>query len=79
LAGLGYIRNAQTPLNEVPTLGHGIHFCSGAALVRLEARVALERLSARLPSLRLVADRQAIYEPMLLARGLKHLSVEWDG
>jgi cytochrome P450 len=28
-------------------VGHGIHFCLGAALVRLEARIMLEELAAR--------------------------------
>ena len=32
--------------------GHGIHFCLGAALGRLEARIMFERLASQLPSLR---------------------------
>lgn len=36
--------------------GHGIHYCIGAALARLEARVALPDLLERLPGLALAAD-----------------------
>src|SRR5207237_5309925 len=35
--------------------GHGIHFCLGAALSRLEARIALADLLERLPGLRLAS------------------------
>jgi cytochrome P450 len=36
--------------------GHGIHFCLGAPLARLEASVALPDLLERLPQLSLVSD-----------------------
>ena len=46
--------------------GHGIHFCLGAALARLEARVALTDLFERLDSIALASDepwepRQALH------------------
>ena len=36
--------------------GHGVHFCMGAPLARLEAAVALPALFARFPGLRLAVD-----------------------
>jgi cytochrome P450/uncharacterized OsmC-like protein len=41
-------------------LGHGIHYCLGAPLARLEARVAFEELLARHPGLRLAVGRDAL-------------------
>jgi cytochrome P450 family 142 subfamily A polypeptide 1 len=46
---------ARTP-NEHVAFGFGPHFCLGAALARLEVRVAFERLLERLPDLRLAGD-----------------------
>jgi cytochrome P450 len=56
----------------------GIHVCIGAALARMELRIAFERLLTRLPNLRL--DPNAV--PQRLAhfwtRGYKTLPVVWD-
>lgn len=54
--------------------GLGEHFCVGAALARLEGRVALEELGARLPGLRLVDAR---YASSVVFRGLERLIVTW--
>jgi cytochrome P450 len=58
--------------------GHGIHYCLGAPLARLEARVAFEELLGRHPGLRLAADRDALawaHGDGLVLRGLLSLPV----
>ena len=58
--------------------GHGIHYCLGAPLARLEARVAFEELLGRHPGLRLAADREALawaHGDGLVLRGLVSLPV----
>jgi erythromycin 12 hydroxylase len=48
------------------TLGHGVHFCLGAPLARLEARVVLEELLARHDHL--VLDHHAFEDPALFGQ-----------
>jgi cytochrome P450 len=38
-------------------LGHGVHFCLGAALARLEGRVGIEEFLARFPEWEVDEDR----------------------
>jgi cytochrome P450 len=59
-------------------LGHGIHYCLGAPLARLEARVAFEELLGRHPGLRLAAGRDELAWARgdgLVLRGLLSLPV----
>jgi len=49
---------ARTP-NPHVAFGDGIHFCLGAPLARLEARIALTRLFARFPRLALAREEVA--------------------
>jgi cytochrome P450 len=57
---------------------HGIHFCLGAPLARLEARVAFELLTQRLPELRLSPPDQSVeLDPNISFRGPKELWAEW--
>ncbi|WP_449475165.1 cytochrome P450 family protein [Streptomyces abikoensis] len=59
--------------------GHGIHFCPGAALARIELQVALGTLLARLPGLRLaVPDEELSWIPAVLGRGTAALPVAFD-
>jgi cytochrome P450 len=58
----------------IVSFGFGKHFCLGASLARLEARVALEALAPRLPELRLTGARELL--DSFMVRGPKHLELE---
>ncbi|WP_431041162.1 cytochrome P450 family protein [Streptomyces sp. P1-3] len=59
--------------------GHGIHFCPGAALARVELQVAIGTLLARLPGLRLaVPDEDIEWIPAVLGRGTPYLPVAYE-
>jgi cytochrome P450 len=58
--------------------GHGAHFCLGAPLARLEARVVLEEFVTRFPTLRLVEGQTLRYQPNISFRGPLSLLADWD-
>jgi cytochrome P450 len=60
--------------NRHLAFGHGIHFCLGAPLARIEAPIALGTLLRRFPDLRLAADH-AEWQPHGLLRAQKRLPV----
>ena len=60
------------------SFGHGIHHCLGAALARLEARVAFEELFATLPDWRITSDLDTLdYVPSYQIRGPVRLDMEF--
>lgn len=61
---------ARSP-NKHIAFGHGIHFCLGAALARLEALIALKVLFDRWPQARLTGEPLHWHSGVM--RGLKHL------
>nr|BFD81832.1 cytochrome P450 [Streptomyces sp. Xyl84] len=56
--------------------GHGIHFCVGAPLARMEARTALRTLLRRAPGLALDGP-PGEWLPGMLIRGTRSLPVRW--
>ncbi|MGK5731659.1 cytochrome P450 family protein [Streptomyces sp. URMC 124] len=59
-------------------LGHGIHYCLGAPLARMETETALAALLERFPGLALDGAREEIARrPSIRARGLISLPVRW--
>jgi cytochrome P450 len=67
-------RNTQGHL----AFGYGVHFCLGAPLARLEAKVALEQALLRLPQMRRIDDAPLERVNSLFLRGLTSLPLVFD-
>ena len=57
-------------------LGKGVHYCLGAALARLEARVGLEVLSERIESFSVVEETNLRYARSFILRGIEELELD---
>jgi len=68
---------ARNP-NAHLAFGHGIHYCLGAPLARLEGEIALARLLARFESITLDDTARLQYRNSTLMRGLQALPVRLD-
>ncbi|MGV9760955.1 cytochrome P450 [Streptomyces tricolor] len=66
---------ARNP-NPHLTFGHGIHFCFGAPLARLEARIALRMLHERFRILAIPCYEDIAYQNPAVIIGVRHLPVE---
>ena len=60
--------------NRHVSFGHGIHYCLGAALARMEGQIAINTLVQRMPKLALATDK-ADWRFSLTLRGLERLPV----
>ncbi|MFJ5534656.1 cytochrome P450 [Streptomyces sp. NPDC093261] len=58
------------------TFGHGIHFCFGAPLARLEARIALNLLLERFRTLDVPSYEDVVHQNPAVIVGVRHLPVE---
>jgi cytochrome P450 len=64
--------------NRHLSFGHGIHFCLGAPLARMEAQIAFTTLLKRVPDLRLTSSSQSLrWRPSIFLRGLAALPVKF--
>ena len=64
--------------NRHLAFGQGIHFCLGAPLARLEARIALEAVLSRLPGLAVEPGAQLERMESTIVYGVKELPVRWQ-
>ena len=63
------------PANPHVTFGHGIHFCLGAPLARLESKIALDIMLDRLSNIQ--RNRDIPLEPVsaFILYGVKHMPI----
>lgn len=68
----------SSELKRALTFGQGAHFCLGAPLARLEIRVAITQLLARLGRLRLAESFEIPWSESLMFQGPLKLELAWD-
>jgi cytochrome P450 len=68
---------ARSP-NRHLAFGHGVHYCLGAVLARLEGRIAIQALLEQMPDLHLAVAGDALrWRTHPIMRGLQRLPVAW--
>lgn len=64
--------------NKQMGFGYGVHYCVGAPLARLEARIAFNTLLTRLPTIQLAVPATKLkYNDSSIVRGVVRLPVRW--
>ncbi|MDQ7803077.1 cytochrome P450 [Amycolatopsis sp. A133] len=66
---------ARNP-NPHLTFGHGIHFCFGAPLARLEGRIAFEVLFERYRELAVARDAEVVFQNPSVIVSVRHLPLD---
>lgn len=64
-------------LSEHLSFGKGTHFCIGAPLARVEVRIALELLTTRFPTMKMVEGQGLVYPASPVSQGVDRLELEW--
>ena len=64
--------------NRTLSFGHGIHYCVGAPLARLEGKIGWQALLRRMDNIRRVDDADYDYITSFIIRGLNQLQLEFD-
>jgi cytochrome P450 len=64
------------PDNHHVAFGHGLHFCLGAPLARLEGEIAIHTMVRRFPAMHLATEALS-WRPGVMLRGLDALPVAW--